>query len=76
MRKFRYIKLADIIAKAIENGSLSPGKRLPTHRSIADKYGVALATATRAYSELEGRGLIVWEAGRARTACEQAFACY
>ncbi len=64
MRKSRYMNLANIIAKAIENGSLSPGKRLPTHRSIAEKYGVALATATRAYGELEGRGLIVGEAGR------------
>ena len=64
MRKTRYMKLADIIAKAIESGSLSPGKRLPTHRTIAEKYGVALATATRAYSELESRGLIVGEAGR------------
>jgi DNA-binding transcriptional MocR family regulator len=58
------MKLANIIAGAIEDGSLSPGKRLPTHRSIAEKYGVALATATRAYNELESRGLIVGEAGR------------
>ncbi|MFK5977945.1 MAG: PLP-dependent aminotransferase family protein [Rhizobiaceae bacterium] len=64
MRKSRYTKLADVVAKAIENGSLPPGKRLPTHRSIAEQYGVALATATRAYRELERRGLIVGEAGR------------
>lgn len=58
------MKLADVVAKAIESGSLPPGKRLLTHRSIAAQYGVALATATRAYGELERRGLIVGEAGR------------
>ena len=64
MGKARYIHLADVVSKAIEEGKLSPGTRLPTHRAFAEEFGIALATATRTYGELERRGLVVGEAGR------------
>ena len=64
MRKARYTELANTLAEAIENRQLPPGTRLPTHRLFAEQQGVALATATRAYRELERRGLVVGEAGR------------
>ncbi|APG47654.1 PLP-dependent aminotransferase family protein [Phaeobacter porticola] len=64
MAKPRYLALADQIAAAIENGKLAPGTRLPTHRAFATQFGVALATATRTYGELERRGIVVGEAGR------------
>ena len=51
-------------ANAIREGKLAPGSRLPTHRAFAEKSGVALATATRVYKELERRGLVSGEAGR------------
>lgn len=64
MAKPRYLDLADALAAAIENGSLAPGSRLPTHRTFAEQEGVAVATATHAYRELERRGLVVGERGR------------
>lgn len=64
MSKTQYIELAAIVAAAIQNGSLAPGTRLATYRAFAEEHGVALATATRAYRELERRGLIVGETGR------------
>ncbi|WP_291735739.1 PLP-dependent aminotransferase family protein [Leisingera sp. F5] len=64
MKKARYIRLADMLSNAIREGKLAPGARLPTHRTFAEKSGVALATATRVYKELERRGLVRGEAGR------------
>lgn len=64
MGKARYLRLADMLATAIQDGTLSPGTKLLTHRAFAEQFNVALATATRAYGELEQRGLIVGEAGR------------
>lgn len=64
MPRARYLKLAETIANAIRDGTLPPGSRLPTHRAFADKFGLAVATATRVYQELERRGLVVGEAGR------------
>ncbi|WP_417840202.1 PLP-dependent aminotransferase family protein [Tritonibacter scottomollicae] len=64
MGKARYIRLADMLSTAIQEGKLTPGTKLPTHRAFAEQFNVALATATRAYGELERMGLIVGEAGR------------
>lgn len=64
MRKARYIRLADMVSSAIQDGKLAPGTKLPTHRAFAERFKVALATATRAYAELERRGMTVGEAGR------------
>jgi DNA-binding transcriptional MocR family regulator len=64
MNKAQYIRLADELEISVHDGTLAPGTRLPTHRAFAEVSHVALATATRAYKELERRGLIVGEAGR------------
>lgn len=64
MPRALYLELADKLAEDIQSGALPPGTRLPTHRAFAEEQGVALATATRAYQELERRGLIVGEQGR------------
>lgn len=64
MKKPRYVRLADMLSTAIHDGKLAPGTKLPTHRAFAEQAGVALATATSAYRELEKRGLIIGEAGR------------
>ncbi|WP_419307815.1 PLP-dependent aminotransferase family protein [Chromohalobacter israelensis] len=60
----QYIDLARKIESMISDGSLPPGSRLPTHRDVAEKHGVALATATRAYKLLISKGLIIGERGR------------
>jgi len=58
-----YERLADAIAIAIAGGELQSGDRLPTQRDVVAKLGVAIGTVTRAYSELERRGLVVGKVG-------------
>ncbi|MGW5002595.1 aminotransferase-like domain-containing protein [Streptomyces hydrogenans] len=60
----RYKKLVDAFASDIRTGRLAPGTRLPTHRGLAAREGVAVVTATRVYAELEAMGLVSREQGR------------
>ncbi|MES2041868.1 MAG: PLP-dependent aminotransferase family protein [Pseudomonadota bacterium] len=60
----RYKILVDNFASEIRSGHLPPGTRLPTHRKLAAKHGLALVTATRVYAELEAMGLVIGETGR------------
>jgi len=60
----RYEQLVDELAAEIRSGRLPPGTRLPTHRQLAAKNGLALVTATRVYAELEAMGLVSGETGR------------
>lgn len=64
MRQPRYKAVVDAYAAAIRDGRLAPGTRLPTHRELASRHGIALATATRVYAELAAAGLVVGEPGR------------
>ncbi|WP_406343660.1 PLP-dependent aminotransferase family protein [Streptomyces sp. NBC_00648] len=59
-----YRRLADGVAKAIADGRLRPGDRLPPQRTFARRHRVAVSTAIRAYGELVRRGLVVGEVGR------------
>ncbi|MFI1173930.1 PLP-dependent aminotransferase family protein [Streptomyces melanogenes] len=59
-----YRRLADGVAKAIADGRLLPGDRLPPQRTFARRHRVAVSTAIRAYGELVRRGLVVGEVGR------------
>ncbi|WP_460840978.1 aminotransferase-like domain-containing protein [Nocardioides marmoraquaticus] len=60
----RYKSVVDDLASSIRSGRLAPGARLPTHRALAADEGIALATATRVYVELEAMGLVSREQGR------------
>src|SRR5258707_2166722 len=64
MSKSEYLKLADAIEAEITNGSLRPGDRLPPQRSFAYERKIAVSTASRVYTELLRRGLVVGEVGR------------
>jgi len=64
MPKARYKQVVDTFAADIRSGSLRPGARLPTHRKLAAAHGLALATASRVYAELEAMGLVSGETGR------------
>ncbi len=59
-----YAAIADALARDIASGRLPAGARLPTHRELADRLGVAIGTVTRAYAEVERRGLVRGEVGR------------
>ncbi len=60
----RYKPLVDQLAQDIRSGRLPPGTRLPPHRQLAAREGLALVTATRVYAELEAMGLVSGEQGR------------
>ena len=64
MPQARYKPLVDQLAQDIRSGRLPPGTRLPTHRQLAAREGLALVTATRVYAELEAMGLVSGEQGR------------
>src|SRR5665213_2701465 len=64
MSKFEYLRLADAVAADIANGGLKPGDRLPPQRSFAYERKIAVSTASRVYTELLRRGLVVGEVGR------------
>ncbi|MFF2244844.1 GntR family transcriptional regulator [Arthrobacter sp. NPDC058130] len=46
------------VASLIAAGTLAPGSRLPTVRSLAADLGLAAGTVARAYKELELAGLV------------------
>jgi DNA-binding transcriptional MocR family regulator len=64
MSKSEYLKLADTIATEIADGRRKPGDRLPPQRNFAFERKIAVSTASRVYSELLRRGLVVGEVGR------------
>jgi DNA-binding transcriptional MocR family regulator len=59
----RYKLLADGLAEAIASGRLEPGSQLPTQRNLAHRLGISVSTVTRAYIELQQRGLIQSKVG-------------
>jgi DNA-binding transcriptional MocR family regulator len=64
IRRPAYLSLADQFARAIHDGRLVNGERLPTHRALADDLKLSVQTVSRAYEELIRRGLISGEIGR------------
>jgi DNA-binding transcriptional regulator YhcF (GntR family) len=52
-----YAQIRAQIAALITAGTLAPGARLPTVRSLAADLGIAAGTVARAYRELELAGL-------------------
>ncbi|MGA0609626.1 PLP-dependent aminotransferase family protein [Caldimonas sp. KR1-144] len=64
MAETRYQQLVDELTAQIRSGRLPPGTRLPTHRLLAQRHGVALVTASRAYARLAELGLVSGEVGR------------
>lgn len=52
------------LAAEIRGGRLPPGTALPTHRQLAARHGIAVASASKAYARLQAMGLVVGETGR------------
>lgn len=52
------MSIANALADDIAGGVLKKGDLLPTQRDLANSLGTAIGTVTRAYAELEKRGLI------------------
>jgi DNA-binding transcriptional MocR family regulator len=64
MRIPRYKRVVDAFAAELRSGRWPVGTRLPTHRELAAREGIALVTASRVYAELEAMGLVTGEPGR------------
>jgi len=55
---YLYERVADRIAKQINEGTLKPGERVPSVRQLKTKLGVSVSTILQAYFMLEDKGLI------------------
>ncbi len=62
MKKFE--EIVALFIRKIEDGLYEPGDRLPTHRDLAYEYGCSIGTASRAYAELERRGVCYGRIGQ------------
>ncbi len=59
-----YRQISDAVATSIEDGTVDPGERLPSARSLGDALDVNMHTVLRAYSQLEEWGLAEMRRGR------------
>jgi DNA-binding transcriptional MocR family regulator len=59
-----YLQLVDEMARAIQNGDLSIGEKLPPQRQLAWHLNVNLSTVTKAFKLATKRHLIAGEVGR------------
>lgn len=53
-----YRQIVQGLADDVAAGRLIPGERLPPHRDLADRLGVARGTVAKAYAEAERLGLV------------------
>lgn len=53
-----YSRIAGELRHRIETGQLAPGDRVPSTRAITQRWGVAMATATKALAALRQEGLV------------------
>ena len=58
------LQVADALRREIASGALSPGDKLPSIRSLADRFGVAPMTAQSAIDILRSENLIYTSPGR------------
>ncbi|HEY1366831.1 MAG TPA: GntR family transcriptional regulator [Gaiellaceae bacterium] len=59
-----YHQVYSIIADAISSGQLKPGNRLPTERSLCQRFGVSRATVRKALRRLADEGVVTATVGR------------
>lgn len=59
-----YMQLADAIERAIDDGGLSAGDRLPPHHDLARGFDVNITTITKAFGVLQQKGLVDSRPGR------------
>src|SRR3954468_6449687 len=52
------VRIAAELRSRISSGELRPGARMPSTRAIVQRYGVAMATATKVLATLRHEGLI------------------
>jgi GntR family transcriptional regulator len=66
-----YRQLIDQVQGAVASGSLSPGDQLPTVRHVAVELTINPNTVSRAYREMEIRGMVDTQQGTGTFVAEQ-----
>src|SRR5262245_44301963 len=59
-----YLQVVDQVKAAAASGALRPGEPLPSIRLLAEQLRINRNTVAKAYTELEGQGVIETIAGR------------
>ncbi|WP_415926871.1 GntR family transcriptional regulator [Mesorhizobium salmacidum] len=72
MSGYRYRALAEAIRAAVRSGELAPGERLLSHRHMAWKAGVTIATVARAYQIAGEWGVVYSKVGHGTRVREAA----
>lgn len=70
-----YAQIRDALQRAIQEGTLKPGDRLPTVTAFAKEVGVTQATIRRAIEDLVKSGYIVSHVGRGTFVCTPEESC-
>ncbi|WP_233835729.1 aminotransferase-like domain-containing protein [Paraburkholderia sp. ZP32-5] len=58
-RQATYLEVSRSLEEKVRSGLYPPGSRLPPQRELASELGLNVSTVSRAYKELQARGLIV-----------------
>ena len=53
-----YVRIAAELTRRIDAAEIAPGGKVPSTRQVAQEFGVALATATKALDVLRAEGLV------------------
>ncbi|MFW5694810.1 MAG: PLP-dependent aminotransferase family protein [Alkalispirochaeta sp.] len=56
-RRFKYTEIVDHISHAIDSGVIPRGGKLPSLRTMSDRYDCSISVAMQAYRELERMGV-------------------
>ncbi|MEU6233524.1 GntR family transcriptional regulator [Kitasatospora sp. NPDC047058] len=59
-----YVQVADALREEIRSGKLQPGQKLPSARQLADRFQVAVMTASSGVRVLREEGLVSSTQGR------------
>lgn len=70
--EYAYHSVIQRVARAIEDGELKPGQRLPRQRDMANAFGMSLATVAKAVNTLKAAAVLVSEPGRGVFVTEDA----
>jgi GntR family transcriptional regulator len=65
-----YRQLIEQVRRMVASGQLAPGTPLPSVREVAAEYTVNPTTISKAYSQLEGEGLLQRNRGKPMTIAE------
>ncbi|MCF7944192.1 MAG: PLP-dependent aminotransferase family protein [Spirochaetia bacterium] len=62
-KKKRYLDIAEDMQRGIEEGRFTEGQKMPTVRSLAEKYGTTVVTVTNALKKLDSDGWVIRKPG-------------